>query len=1030
MKNPAQWSLEHPHVVWLATLMALSWGALSYLELPRQENPSLVDRHAIITTYLPGADPERVELLVSKVLEDKISEVDDIDSIFSLSIEGMSHVQTQLEDGAPSAERLDQIRRKVREARSSLPSTALEPEIDTRVLRTNTMILAITSAQASPLALREQAKDLKRELEYLPDIGRVEILGEASEEIEVAIDALELAQRNLPLTHVIQALAERNALEPSGEIELESMRSVIQSTGSYTSVDEVRSTFLGAGESALPISIDHVASVTRKLTDRRVFVRWKGVPAVSIALEMLPRRNAIEVGKQVREVIDRFESRLVDGMSIEIIADEPLIVGDRLSKLTGSLQLGLALVMIFTLIGLGWRSGIIIAVSIPLSITVALGFIGMVGIALHQISIAALVIAVGLVVDEDIVVVDNIQRHLDMGKSPTQAAIVGLGEIHMAILSGAGTTIAAFIPLMLMSGQIGEFVRTIPIAVSLMLVTSVVVAHFFTPLLSATLNRVNLGGRGRRKEEHRFEAPYRRILARLLAHRRAVLASFAVVFVGSTCGIGSSLWPPDFFNDADRHQFLLEIYLPSGSPVQTTDEIAKRVEIALAEDERIAHWGTFVGAGVPKFYYNEFTDRKGEHIAMFVINTDESVPFSETRVVAEELDARLEAELEGVFVRAKVLKQGYGGRDAVRIYIQGESMPVLRTLAERVRDIVEGVPGTTNVRDNFGYDSLALKAEVHHAKANLLGVSAQDISTTLRTALDGVTATSFREDDEEIDIRVRLHTDQRNDVRDLEDVLVHSSAANTNVPLSQVASIVPGFRTDEVLRYRRKREAAVSADITADRTLMAVALDVEKAVLSQVTVPPGYEISFHGQREEVTRSFISLAKAAIIAVFLIYILLVIQFKSLSQPMLILLAIPMALVGAIWGLKIMDQEAGFMAFLGMISLIGIVVNDSIVLMDYINGLRRQGLGLQEAVVKGASTRLRAITLTSVTTIGGLLPLSLAGGTLFAPFGWAMIFGLAGSSVLTLIVQPVAYMALEKFRGRDDAVPQQEPAVAIG
>jgi multidrug efflux pump subunit AcrB len=625
------------------------------------------------------------------------------------------------------------------------------------------------------------------------------------------------------------------------------------------------------------------------------------------------------------------------------------------------------------------------------------------------------------VVDEDIVVVDNIQRHLDMGKSAAQAAIAGLGEIHMAILSGAGTTIAAFIPLALMSGQIGEFVRTIPIAVSLMLITSVIVAHFFTPLLSATLNRTRTDERagGARRETHRFEAPYRALLAKLLRRRPAVLAGFAMIFLGSTFGIGSSLWPPDFFNDADRHQFLLEIFLPSGSPVANTDEVARLVEAQLGRDERIASWGSYVGAGVPKFYYNQFTDRKGENIAMFVVNTQEFVPFSETRTVAEELDRALEAELPGVFVRAKVLKQGYGGRDAVRIFVQGESTSVLRTLALRVRDIVEGVEGTTNVRDNFGYDSLTLKAEIHHAKANLLGVSTRDITTTLRTALDGVTATTFREDDEEIAIRVRLDAHQRNDVNDLDDVLIYSAVAHRNVPMAQVASIVPGFTPREVLRYRRKREAAVVADITADRTLMAVTGDVEKAVLAQVTVPPGYEISFHGQHEEVVESFISLARAAVVAVFLIYILLVIQFKSLSQPALILLAIPMALIGAIWGLRIMDQEAGFMAFLGMISLIGIVVNDSIVLLDYINNLRRRGIALEEAVVNGAGTRLRAIVLTSLTTIGGLLPLSLAGGTLFAPFGWAMIFGLAGSSVLTLVVQPVAYMALESWRMRRGA-----------
>lgn len=1015
MKNPAQWALEHPHVVWLATLMAICYGGLTYLDLPRQENPTLVDRHALITTYLPGAEPEKVELLVSKVLEDRISEVDDIDSIFSESLEGMSYVQVEIEKGAPAAKRLEEVRRKAQEARVFLPESATEPEVDTRLLRTNTMVLAVASTSVDPIALREQAKFIQRQLQYLSSIGRVEILGEQDEEIEVAVDAHALGERGLALDGVVSALAARNTLAPSGLLELGNMRSAIQTSGSYDRVEEVQATYLGGGPSGMPIVLSDVATVDRRLAEQKVFVRWNGTPAVSVALEMLPGRNAIAVGERVRELLTELEPQLLEGVSVEIIADEPRVVAERLEKLTNSLNVGLVLVMVFTLIGLGWRSGIIIAVSIPVSLTVAIGFLGLFDIALHQISIAALVIALGLVVDEDIVVVDNIQRHLDRGEAPDTAAVNGLGEIHMAILSGAGTTVAAFIPLALMTGDIGTFIRSIPIAVSLMLVASVTVAHYFTPLLSAQLHRLGLRG-SRRPEAHRFEAPYRRMLSFLLRHHVAVLVTFVLIFVGSTFGIGSALWPPDFFNDADRHQFLVEIYLPPGAPVAETDEAARKVEEFLAAEPRIASWGTYVGAGVPKFYYNEFTERTGENVGMFIINTRDSVPFGETRDVAESLDRTLERHIPGVWVRSKVLKQGYGGGQAVRIFIQGESMEVLRTLAVKVKGIVEGVEGTDNVRDTFGYDPLTLKAEVDYARANMLGISTADVARTLRTAIDGVRATTYREGDEEIGIRVRLASAQREDVDDLADLLLYSPVTSSTVPLGQVASVEPGFTTRGVLRWRRKREAAVVADVTAKRTLMAVAQDVERAVMSQISMPPGYEISFHGQQKEVTESMISLARAGVIAIFLIYILLVVQFRSLAQPMLIILAIPMALIGAIWGLTIMRQPLGFMALLGMISLIGIVVNDSIVLLDFVNTLRRRGLALEEAVITGASTRLRAITLTSMTTIGGLLPLSLAGGTLFAPFGWAMIFGLTGSTALTLIVQPIAYLTLERWRRR--------------
>jgi multidrug efflux pump subunit AcrB len=757
--------------------------------------------------------------------------------------------------------------------------------------------------------------------------------------------------------------------------------------------------------------------VERRLEDQKVFVRWNGESAISIALEMQEGRNVIAVGEQVRALIAEMQPEFSEGVRVEIVADEPQYVEERLGKLMGSLQLGLVIVLALSLLGLGWRAGIVIAVSIPISITVAIAGIAYLGLELHQISIAALVIALGLVVDEDIIVVDNIQRHLDQGKSPADAAVDGLGEIHLAVLSGAATTIAAFIPLALMKGDIGDFIRTIPIAVTLMLIASVVVAHFFTPLLTAWLNGIG-GARQRRSasRRHPFEPMYRDLLEWMLSHRAVVLVGFAAVFFGSTCGVGSTLWPPDFFNDADRHQFLAMIQLKPGSNVEDTDTAARRVEAYMAKDKRIANWTTYVGTGAPKFYYNQMTEGGGENIAMFVVNTKESVPFDQTRRVAEDLDAALEYEVPGVWLRSFVLKQGYGGGSDIAIFLQGDSIPVLRTLSDRVREIVEKVDGTKNVRDSYGYDPLSLEARVDFAKANQLGISSQDIATTLRIALDGTTATSFREDDEEIAIRVRLDADQRRSVSDLSDVHIYSPRVDAHVPLAQLASIEPVFKTSDIMRWGRKREGGVFADITAERTLMAVAQDVERAVNAGLTIPPGYEISFHGQQTEVTESFVSLARAGIGAIFLIYILLVIQFRTLSQPLLIILAIPMALTGAVWGLAVMGQPLGFMAFLGMISLIGIVVNDSIVLLDYINTLRRRGLQLREATIEGASTRLRAITLTSLTTVGGLLPLSVAGGTLFAPFGWTMIFGMLGSTALTLLVQPVAYMVLETRRSR--------------
>lgn len=1015
MLNPAEFAVRQPRVVVLAALLLLVFGALSYQDLPRQENPALEERFASVVTYLPGAEPEKVELLVSKVLEDHIAQVDDLEEIFSSSTHGASFLLVQVRKTAPARERLQEIREQVQEARAAFPPGATEPEVDTRVFRTNTMVLALTGAGVPPRALREQARELKRDLENLGDVRRVTLVGMPEEEIRVSLDLHQLSQRGIPLAQVIDALASRNVQVPSGELAVGLVRSAIHTSGAFRDSNDVATTYLGAGSTGMPIRLSDVASVQRQRAEPDVAVRAMGRPAVGIGVEMLPGRNAVAFGERVRALMAAHEQQLPEGMRVRVVADEPTYVRERLGLLTSSLLMGLALVVGLTLVGMGWRSGIVVSVTIPLALTVAMGVQGLLAIPLHQISIAALVIAIGIVVDESIVVTDNIQRHLDRGTPAREAAVQGLGEIHLAVLAGAATTVAAFIPLMAMRGDIGDFIRSIPVVVSVMLLGSVLTAHFVTPLLAMALSRPRIGaGSASQRLWSWMERAYTPALRLAVHRRRAVLSLFAAGLALSTGVAGWALWPPEFFPDADRRQFLVRVDLPAGSPFEETDAVLRAIESRLESDPDLADWTVFIGADAPKFYYNEFEDQRSESKGMLVVNTRPHVAFSRTREVVERIDADLRAHVPGAFIRTTVLKQGYGGGDAIRIYLMGESLDVLRELAEGVREIVESIPGTAHVRDSFGYDPITLRARVDGALANELGITHHEVATTLRSAVDGVVATTLRENDDEIDIRVELTDGQSDSVSELETLPLWSPTAERTVPLAQIAHLEPGWTTREVMRWQRKREAMVRADLAPGYSLLDVTRRVEAAVGERISLPPNYSAAFSGQRKEVTESFLSLARAAVVAVFLIYIILVVRFQSLLQPLLIMLAVPMALAGASWGLALTGNPLSFMSFLGVISLTGIAVNDSIVLVDTVNRLRGEGLGLEEAITRGARSRLRAVLLTSITTIGGLLPLSIGGGEFWAPFGFAMIFGLAASTVLTLVVQPAAYLTLERRR----------------
>ena len=627
MRNPADISLRHPKVVLLLVLLAASYGWLGYLGLPRQENPRMHERHAEIRVYLPGAPPDRVERLVTKMIEAKVAEVDDVLDIFSHSGHGSAAVLIELQKSAPLAQRLQELRAKTQEVRPLLPEGASDPEINTEALRTNTMVLALTLERPLPHGragpqrqMRTVAQQLERDLQQLPGVRSVSLQGLPGEEIEVEIDLPRLAQRHLGMSAVVDALSRRNVALPSGEIEIAGSRSSILTSGVFDAVEEVGTTLISVDANGGAVRLGDVSRIRRRMAEQDVIVRHDGAPAVTFAIEMQYGRNAIHFGERVRAWMEEARPTLPGGFTLAVVADEPTYVDDRLSRLFGNLRIGMLLVAAVTFLGMGWRSGAVVSLSIPLSMVVAFGFMAAAGIELTQISIAALVIGIGLVVDEAIVVTDSIQRHIDRGESPRRAAVRGLAEIHLAVLAGAATTVAAFIPLFVMEGDIGDFVGAIPAVVSLMLLGSVLVAHFVTPLacvivherLGRRVDRARQGREGTIARDSRGGALYRRVLRVATRHPVWILLGFAGALASSIVAVGIFLWPPEFFGAADRHQFLIEVRTPSATPVERTAGVMSRIGVWLSAEPDVASWTSYAGSEAPKFYYNEFPSNRAE----------------------------------------------------------------------------------------------------------------------------------------------------------------------------------------------------------------------------------------------------------------------------------------------------------------------------------------------------------------------------------------------------------------------------------
>jgi len=1039
MANPAEIALRWPKVVALLFALALIYGALSFAGLPRQENPTLPDRFVQVTVYLPGASPARVERMVTRVLEDEIARVDDIADLFSRSSAGRSFLTVELEPGAPLETRLQEVRERVSGAREKLAAGASEPEVDTEVLRTQTLLLALTGPAHSGRELRRRARWLTRELAGVGGVRRVTATGLPEEEIEVAVDLLELANRGLSIEAVAGALRSRNTELPGGEIELGQVRSNLHTSGAFDAVAQVEHTVLAqpAAASGSPdgdrrsLQLGDLAKVRRRLADAPVRVRHNGHKAVVLGLEMQDGGNAIAFGERIRAWMHTARERLPPGFDLAVVADEPAYVERRLSRLFVGLGLGMVLVVAVCFAGLGWRAGAVVSLSIPLSAVVAMGLLALLGVSLHQISIAALVIATGLVVDEAIVITDAIQRKRDQGEPARRAVVSGLGEIHLAVLAGAGTTVAAFLPLALMEGDVGAFVRAIPLVVCSMLLASLLVSHFVTPLAWLALQpREPEGLRGPGAE--RLLALYARVLARATSHPRAMLAGFAAAFAVSALAIAAFLWPPRFFPSADRNQLVVDVRMAAGAPVESTLAATEMIGRWLDEQPEVHGWTAFAGSSAPKFYYNEFSEGRAEDLGMLVVDTDPALSFRTTRRIIERLNREFASRIPGAFVRARELAQGYGGGADISIYVTGDDLEVLRRVTGEISEIARSEAGVATVWDSFGYDRASLAARIDPLRAERLGVRHEDVAQALRHATEGIVATHYPEADEEIPIVVRLEASQRNQTSLIRLLPVSSEGSGASprapvVPLGQVATLEPDFAPGTILRFDRTREGAITIDV-AGSDVRGVTDRIEARVRAETVVPEGLRLLFYGERKEANESFLSLARAALVAILLIYTILVVRFQSLAQPVLIVLAIPMALVGSIWGLVVTGMPLAFTAFLGMIALTGIAVNDSIVLVDAINRLRAHGTPLDRAITIGAESRVRPVVMTSATTIAGLLPLSLSGGEFWGPFGFAMIFGLLASTILTLLVLPAAYRLLaSQIRGDSRAQGSVQPTL---
>lgn len=1002
-------AVRNHQFTWVMFLLLLLLGVVSFFSMPRSEDPQFDFSAAVIKVVNPGTIPLDMEKLVADPIEAAINELDDLRVIKTSIEDGLVVIRVEFLYGTDPDDKYDDVVAAVARVREQLPDSIVDLDID-KISPADVSILqlALTGEKAGYRELQRHAEALEQRLERVAGVKRVDIAALPALEVQVQADQRSLNALGLSLNDVINAVSQAAGNVPGGHVNAGSRRFTVRTSGDFDSLQQIRDTPLSAKDGRV-VYVRDLATVrlTEGLPSYRA--RFNGEKTVFLSLVQRKGSQIFQVMKAVDAVLDDYQSRLPQHIQLQRVMDQSVSVERQISGFFDNLNQGLVLVAILALLVLGWRPALVVVAAIPLSIFIAIGWVDFSGFGLQQMSIVGLVIALGLLVDNAIVVVENVSRHLRDGDSTSEAAIEGSRQVAWAVTSGTLTTVLAFLPMLMLQNGSGTFMRAMPVTVTLTLFASLLIALMLTPLLASKIARASMPVPKAQQWLERFAAGgYQRGLQRALNNPVKVMLVSVVLLVASLSlfpVIGVSLFPK-----AEKPMILVNVDMPEGTSFAETQRVADQVETIVQQEDLVVDIAQNVGRGNPRIYYNIMPTRQTVNFAQLFVTLETG-----SLDQVEPLVVRLREQLNGIagaHILVKEFLQGPPIEAPVSVRVIGEELAQLQRVSRDIADIMDATPGIIGVDNPVGKDKVDLHVDINRDKTAMLGIPLSVIDQTVRTALVGSQIGTYRDDEgEEFALTLRFAEFPQPQLATFDSIYL--PAANGQlVPLRQVANIELQTGIARFQHYNTERMARVTADVLPGYTTEAVTNSVIER-LQQYDWPEGMRFSIGGEQENRKEAFGGMAQALLLTVFGIFAVLVLQFRSFVQPLIVFAAIPFALIGALLALFITGYTFSFTAFIGLTSLVGIVVNNSIILVDYANQMRKNGMEKLEAIAAAARTRFVPIVLTTLTTIGGLLPLTLAGSSMWSPMGWAIIGGLLVSTLLTLIVVPVLYQLLGRM-----------------
>ena len=1016
-----KFSIQQPILVNLFMIIIIAAGLFSFQNISKEEFPEIALNGVTILTTYPGVSPEEIEELITKPIEEELSDIDDIDNITSFSSEGRSLINVEFTlEAADIYRKMQEVQTEVDKVKD-LPEDAEDPQI-TETKHLFHLITVAVVGEGMERQMKEIVDDMIYDFKKTYGVGEVEVMGEREREIWVEADPVRLEGYGLSLNDVMKALKGKNLNMPGGTIKLSEDEIIVRTIGELNAVRDIEDIIIRKSAMGGHVYIRDIARVSDTFEEPTMIARLNGKRSFNISVRKSEVGNIVDIVKEIKEIAMRYRPRLPVGAEIVFANDNSIFLQKRLNILYSNGITGLLLVLFSLFVFIGGRAAIVTAAGMPVAFFASILLMNLFNITINSLSLFGMIIVLGMIVDDAIIVGENVYRYIEQGMPIKDAALIGSQEVLWPVTASVTTTIAAFMPMLLMTGPLGKFMGIIPQVVTFALAASLWEAFFILPSHLAEFSRPMRKKISRGSGSKWFmylQSNYTTILRKLINWRYRVMIFVVcisgVIFITAISTLDIVLFPNQEFD-----AFLLKAELDPSTKIEQTETVCaipEKMLIKLPPEEKLSV-ETNVGLKTANLGLKEGGYEYASNFAQMKIRLNDQ---QERKRSGEEILKSFRNQLSMLsnshLFRLDKEMAGPPVGKAVAVRIMGDNFEILKLLSGKVMEELKEITGVVDIEDDFRTGKGEMRVIVDEEKAALYKLDVETVATVIQYAYKGGIATEFKDYNEEVDVVVKFNEKNRQNLRGIMDIKIPNKEG-AMIPLKNVAAIDLTRGYGKIRRYDEKRVITVTANIEPGLNNSRDAnREIKKRMGEYMRQYPDYILKFGGEYEDTEKSMQSLFQAFGLAIFLIYMIIASTFKSFIQPFMLMFTIPLAIIGVFVGLIVMRTPIGMMALLGIIALAGIVVNDSIVLIDFINRRRAQGGNRIDAIIDGAKTRLRPIMLTSITTILGLVPLALGifgEERMLTPMAISIVWGLSFSSILTLLLIPCLYTIVDDIR----------------